>query len=309
MMREDPSAYDQELEDIIEFLRRGGIGVSLLLNAPCDGGRYTDPEEMAQLLRYLSSFRHLAGVTVSNAYYGWQIKSALPHLKVKASVIAVIDSVRKAQYWETYARTDVITVAGDITKRMPLLKRIRQAVGVKIQMVVNSGCISSCPLLHQHYNYLSHVHDRGKAKEVGSRFSYELACMNFINQEPWSLFTSQYIAPRNLHHYDGIVDEFKLVDRSLPTEKVVDYLDMYIEGRSDWILPQDPLWGFREPEGLFEQISHCDRDCGCCDWCRRTWKEQVEPVKKMNGARSESTSTFAWKTDSKSSSKGKARVS
>ncbi|MBE9574460.1 MAG: hypothetical protein IMF20_04950 [Proteobacteria bacterium] len=271
----DPG-YDQEVQDIIDVLRPAGIGVDLLLNASCDSGRFVNEREFARLIEYISSFRHLSGVTLTNAYYARQIKEILPYLEIKASVIAGIDTVRKAMYWEAFAKPDVIGVASDVNKSLPLLRNIRRAVHANIQVIVNSGCMHGCPFFSQHYNYLSHV-PRSATKKLssGQPFSYELLCRSIVDAAPWTLLTCQYIAPKNLRYYEGIVDQFKLMDRALPTQEIIGYIDAYIEGTSSRILPYDPEWSFDEPASVFERISTCDRNCASCDWCKTTWYNEI----------------------------------
>ena len=271
------SGYDREIQDIIDILRTEDIGVTMLMNGSCDGGRYIDTRELNNLISYLSSFRDLSAVTFTNAYYAKKVREALPTLKTKASVIAGIDTVRKAMHYEAYAKVDVIAVASDVNKCLPVLKNISRAVNTEIQIIVNSGCMHGCPFFSQHYNYLSHLYDNNSDTSVlKTRFCYEALCKSIVDKAPWTLYTCQYIAPKNLHHYQRIVDEFKLVDRALPTKIILEHLDAYIEGRSNKVLPHDPEWCFDEPDGVFERVSKCDRNCAICGWCEATWKKMSQ---------------------------------
>ena len=267
-----PDDYDEQIQRVIDTLDPQQIKVTMLLNASCDGGRYMTAEGFGRLIRYLGQFRGLGGVAVTNILYAERIKAELPHLRVAASVIANIDSLPKARYWESIGRVDAITLSSEINKNLEVLRRIRQGVDCRLAIIVNSGCLSNCPFSQQHYNYLSHADEHHRASPHFYR--YENMCKQVIEADPSVLLSSYCIAPSNLHHYAGLVDKLKLVDRGCPTSLIMHNLQRYIEGQSKRIYVGTP-WEMDEPDGVFEKVSQCDRDCRRCGWCRRVYEEAV----------------------------------
>jgi collagenase-like PrtC family protease len=266
--------YNEEIKWIIQTLNEYGIKVFLLLNATCDLSQYTTSNKMSKLIKYIASFENLYGVVVTNLLYGIEIRKRLPHLKIKASVNAEINSAMRALYWKEFCDVDYITIDEDTTKNLKTIKQIKEATDAKLEILVNQPCLPFCATRFQHQNRTAHIDKLHKTRIKIDPDPFMKVCgLIYKTKLPSIAFINNYVTPYNLRHYKGIVDIIKLSGRDGPTKAIIKEMKQYIKGESTYskFLKMD------EPPYIFKKITSCDRECHTCNWCENTYNELVNP--------------------------------
>ena len=164
---------------------------------------------------------------------------------------------------------------------------------LKLKLMVNEGCIFECP--DQGFHSCSMTMGLGTSFDQ-SRFY----CSKLIREQHWRFLTGQYIPPKFLAGYCGLVDEFKIATRGVHGEPVgnefiAGVLAEYIN-EEDITLARGMLSSFggsifagrflrdngarpacpeKEaarylrpyPEDFFDVRTACEHNCYQCDYC------------------------------------------
>jgi collagenase-like PrtC family protease len=230
-----PSLTNTSLAKHIALMHQYGHRFNYLLNASCmDNAEFTRPGQrrMHKFLDWLIKIK-IDAVTVSIPYLVPWIKHNYPNLKVKASVIADINSLSKAKYWEDLG-VDSMVLGLDCNRDFPLLRSIRSNVKCGIALIVNLACLKSCALSPYHYVLGSHA---SQSKHKIKHFFIDY-CMFFCTwlrlKDPSQIIRSGWIRPEDLHLYEEIgIHSFKIVGRVLTTEKIAEITKAYTDRRYD----------------------------------------------------------------------------
>lgn len=213
-----------------------GIGFNYLLNAAClDNSEYTKSGRR-ELYRSLDFIKEcgIGSVTISLPSLLPAIKRYAPGLKVRVGVYARVDSVAKARFWEDSGADSIALESISVNRDFRLLENIRKAVGLELQLIVNSNCLMFCPLSGQHMVNLSHASQKGH-KSRGFFIDYcALKCSYEKLKEPVNYLRSEFIRPEDLRLYTGMgYTSFKVLERGAPTEVMARRVRAYSEGRFD----------------------------------------------------------------------------
>lgn len=204
--------------EVVERIRREGIRANLLLNSICEGGDWYSMPVLQSTMEYLQRVHGELGVesvTIANPLYIREIRKRFPNLEICASVLGDIDCVQKAILFRK-AGADVITPDVDINRDLALLKRIKDATGAEIKLMVNEGCLFRCAFRKFHFNYISHK-SRNPDKAGGTKPEdnvFSLNCLQLTKLDPSQLLKSGWIRPEDLSKYGSITGYFKLVGRT-----------------------------------------------------------------------------------------------
>ncbi len=240
---------------LIEHVRHAaskGIGFNYLLNSACQGNR-----EMTR--RGQRELEHLVGwvcetgarsVTVASPYLLTWVKTRFPQLKVRVSVFAGVDRVRKAQMWEELGADCVVLDSLLVNRELATLKSIRASVRCELELLVNNNCLQACALSPMHMNAMSHAsqswHDTG-----GFIIDWcYLKCTAAKLREPVNYIRSEWIRPEDLHIYEALgYERFKIVERDIPTAVLLRRVKAYSERRYDGnLLDLVQPYAFKEEE-------------------------------------------------------------
>jgi collagenase-like PrtC family protease len=279
--------YDETIFKIIEKTNNTGIKSNMLFNPTCIPPQLYTKKGIKTLIEYLKPFVEagLTSLTFTDLILTKIIKKEYPQLEIYASVNAMINSLAKVKYWENFAKIDGFTLDKEIGKNINLIKRIRENTKIKIKLLVNDYCIHDCPFRIQHMNSNSH--------DTRVSHIYRNTCYKLIKNKPWEFYLDSTIAPYNLKYYQGIIDIIKIGGRDYSDKKIIfDFIESYTEMKSlDYYPPllykkeiaENPLFekmGLKkEPIGVFEKISKCNRDCEKCNWCKEKYFEDMNKTK------------------------------
>jgi len=234
----------------IAAARRAGIGFNYLLNAAClDNIEVTRKGQKA--IRSLLDWVCEVGaesVTVSSPFLLNIIKNCYPELRVRVSVFAGTDHVRKAKMWEEMGADCVMLDSLLVNREFEVLRAIRKAVKVELQLLVSNNCMQSCAMSPAHMNALAHASQSGHHTRGFFIDWCFLQCTAMKLQDPVNYIRSEWIRPEDLHLYEELgYDSFKITERGAPTDVLVNRVKAWTDRRYDGnLLELIQPYGFRE---------------------------------------------------------------
>jgi len=240
----------------VAHAHQAGIKFNYLLNGACMGNREITrrgQRQLTKLLDWLSKIE-VDAVTVASPFLLRMVKERYPHFKVRVSVFAAVDRVRKAQMWEELGADCIVLDSLLVNRELKTLAQIRKAVRCDLELLVNNSCLMSCAMSPAHMNALAHA---SQSRHENKGFFIDwcfLKCSQMKMINPVNYIRSEWIRPEDLHIYESIgYDLFKIVERDIPTEVLVRRVKAYAERRYD-----GNLLDLIQPYG-FQGVSHTDR--------------------------------------------------
>ena len=207
-------------------------------------------------------------VSISDFMWAHMLRNRYPDLRIDTSVIAKVNSVFKAQYWQRHVGSDTIAVDRNINKKPHILQQLTDA-GFTVKLVVSDGCMPSCPVEANHW-----VSTASSTREqLGARFFHTDAFCRFIKERLplWHMLKKE-VLPFHLPKYAGMVHVVKLCDRMATTEENLATLADYVRMKSD----VHPRYRYREKLRSLDRLDRCDWNCHGCDWCARQMTPLVD---------------------------------
>ncbi len=212
--------------------REHGIAFNYLLNAAAsDNMEYTraGQDELARLVDKLWEME-ITHFTVATPYLLKFLKARHPQARVKISVFAQVGDARKARQWEEMGADEIVLDSLLVNREFRVLERIRRAVKIDLQLLVNNNCDYGCSLSPYHMNVLAAGSRTGsKTQGIMPDYCY-LHCTAQKLREPARFLIADWVRPEDLGLYEKIgYDNFKLSGRNMPTEVLVKRLKAYSE--------------------------------------------------------------------------------
>lgn len=228
-------ASKRQVENYVEKVHSLGKTFTYLLNAPCLGNMEYDRKTHRELIKHLKWINEIGVdyVTVSIPYLLEIIKEQFPRLKVNVSVIAHVNSVQRAMFFEKIG-ADEITVDFMSNRDFKLLEKIKGAIKCDIQLLLNDICLYQCPFRYYHYNMIGHSSQTGDLLR-GFYLDYCLVRCSIIRfTDPKEILKSRWIRPEDLKEYEKIgIDSFKISGRSKLTEWILNVVKSYSAEKYD----------------------------------------------------------------------------
>jgi collagenase-like PrtC family protease len=226
-----PEVSAQEVENYIRKTHELGHTFNFLLNASCLDNREYRRDEYRKILDHIA-WVEAAGadsVTVTIPYLLQIIKRHFPKLKVYVSSWARVENVRKAQYFEEMG-ADAIVLSEDANRDFKTLEAIRRAVGCKLIVIANPGCLYGCPRSFYHANVMTHGSQGGHESEGFLVDHCYFSCTMEKVKNPVELVKIRWIRPEDVEDYEMVgIDSLKIIDRYKTTEALLSYLKAYTE--------------------------------------------------------------------------------
>jgi len=184
-------------------------------------------------LRNLLEFLLLSDVdslTVASPYLLRLIKKQYPKFKVRASAFAMVATPDKARQWEDMG-ADTICISAIATNRnFKNLEKMKRSVSCELQLIANASCLADCSHEITHMNMLtnsSRANDRNKGFCLDYCF---LNCSKKRLEDPVNFIKSVWIRPEDIHIYEDLgFSNFKILERSCPTELLIRRVDAYVK--------------------------------------------------------------------------------
>ncbi|GAB4231883.1 MAG: peptidase U32 family protein [Deltaproteobacteria bacterium] len=226
----------KRLQAHVREARAAGISFNYLLNASCLGNREITRAGQAEIDGLCDRLCDIGveTVTVSSPFLLRIVKTRFPALKVRISVFAGVDRVRKARMWEEMGADGIVLDSLLVNREFETLARIREAVKCELELLVNNSCLSSCALSPAHMNALAHA---GQSWHENRGFFIDwcfLRCTERKLRDPVNYLRSEWIRPEDIALYEGMgYDLFKVAERDLPTPVLVNRVRAYSARRYD----------------------------------------------------------------------------
>lgn len=269
-------------EDIYQFLQKCKqyrFKTCVLFNDILFGMPYNNEDlknkipRLQSYLEYIDKENLINYVCIANPYMleiiNWR---RLKNLKVKASVNFQIKSERTIKMLNNLVKNYFpegklaeVEIQKDLLRNIGKIREIRGTLdrSVNLSVIINEGCLCGCPyqIIHQVHSATINIQD---TNDYNDKFQFSNArCKNILADEPWLFLDANWILPIHIEKYKGVIDGFKLTDRSDSTDVILKKVKAYFlndydrENINPLInLIQNEKWHF--PEKLlpndFEQI-------------------------------------------------------
>ncbi len=230
-----PEITESDAGKYIESARKAGYSFNFLLNASCLDNREYRKDEFAKIIQHIGWVESTGAdwVTVTIPYLLEIIRRHFPELKIAVSSWARVESVRKAQYWESIG-ADAIVLSEEINRDFKTLEAIRKAVKCKLILIANPGCLYGCPRSFYHANVMTHGSQGGHSSEGFLVDHCYFSCTSEKVRHPEELIKIRWIRPEDVEDYEMAgIDCLKIIDRYKTTETLLSYLKAYSERRYD----------------------------------------------------------------------------
>ena len=204
-----------------EFLESRRPAKAVLLNAII----HTQPvdvyyESVGTGLRRLHEDCGVHEVVVTDPLLAVEIKRDLPRMHVAGSVLM---DIRTPLQIEVIGNClDVLTPSGSIFRDRAALRRLKDAFGGRIRLMLNEGCLPGCPFRAQHFYEMACLEGHPRS-----------LCAATLDRNPSLARHGSWVLPQHLNYYEGLYDELKLDGRvtlSHP-ERYLEVLSAYATGR------------------------------------------------------------------------------
>ena len=219
----------EQAEEYIRSAHAKSLKYDYLLNASCMSNMEWDEDTHKALLKHLDwiSSTGADSVTVTIPYLVELIKKQFPHLKVRVSTIAHVNSVARAKFFESMG-ADSITLDFNINRDFKLLQAIRSAVKCELNLLLNDACLYQCPFRYYHYNSISHSTQPYNPLK-GFYIEYPtIRCTIERYSDTSQFIKSRWIRPEDIYAYEEIgIDSFKISGRSMSTEWILNAAQAY----------------------------------------------------------------------------------
>jgi len=243
-----------QLKDHIQAAAGRGIGFNYLINPACIDNREFTRQGQTDLERLLVMVEECGAtaVTVSLPFLISIIKKRHPRLKVRVGVYARVDSVAKAKFWEELGADCITLESISVNRDFAMLKAIRNAVKLELQLIANSNCLMFCPMSGQHMVNLAHASQKGHASR-GFMIDYcALRCSAKKLTDPTNYLRSEFIRPEDIDSYIEMgFSSFKILERGAPTSVMAKRVRAYSEGCFDGnLLELIQPYGYKGKSGV-----------------------------------------------------------
>ncbi len=230
-----PDVSDQTFRRHLTLAHNLGLRFNYVLNAPSFGGRENDPEWLRQVTHFLESLAD-AGVdslTVANKHLVQMVSRDFPDFRLHLSLIADIDTVEEARYFESMGADVIILSPFTANRDFVALREIRSAVSCKLELYANIPCLNQCSYRQAHYSYSGRDSQIGGSRKV-VRDPFLTKCSSIYLSDPVELLRSPFIRPEDIELYEELgIDVIKLSDRSETTSFLLSTANSYLTRHYD----------------------------------------------------------------------------
>jgi collagenase-like PrtC family protease len=230
-----PEVSQKQAKEYIDLTHAFGMKFNYLLNPQCMGNMEYNRNFHHAMVEHIQWIVDIGAdsVTVTIPLLLELIKKQFPKLRTAISVYAHVDTVQRAQYWESLG-ADMITLPEHVNRNFRLIERIRKAVTCDLQALANITCLYGCPYWPYHSNSVSHASRAGDPSE-GFYIDYcVLSCYRVFAREPAEFIKSRWIRPEDVARYESLgVDHFKIAERFMTTDTLVKIAAAYASRRYD----------------------------------------------------------------------------
>ncbi len=290
------------LQDYISYSRAKGIDFNYTLNASHMDNIEFKSLGMLEILNFLGKLYHIGirRLTVALPSLMEIIRNSKYDFKMKASAICQITTPNKAR---EFRKMGVERMVADeyLNRHLAQLKRVNDAFGEGVEIIVNSICHKDCPGRMFHYNQIST--DSIKLSSEASANYYTHRCLLRRYETIGNVLKLTWIRPEDIKYYSAIgIKHFKLQGRhTVRAGDPVRTLEGYFKGSFDGDLLEfldmfnptsrfkvtvdnSKLAGFIKP--FYENDYFCKDDCPHCNYCENFARKIIDEREQQEVYRS-----------------------
>jgi collagenase-like PrtC family protease len=297
-----------QAEEYIQQANSAGLKFDYILNAPSMSNMEWDENTHRELLEHLEWISSIGvdSVTVTIPYLLELIKRQFPHLKIRLSTIAHVDSVARAKSFESLG-ADSITLDFNVNRDFKVIKAIRSAVSCELSILANNLCLYQCPYEYYHHDSLGHASQSYNPLNGCYADYCVLRCTLDRLCDISEIIKCRWIRPEDIRAYEEIgINAVKISGRSMSTERILNAAMAYSSrhyhgnlydilnvltpkiGSINSVLPgaqnntvgpppkfyidNQALEGFMD----FFRKQDCLSGCNHCDYCQRIANEVIQ---------------------------------
>jgi len=306
-----PDSIHMMEDQAVEYIKQAhsaGLKFDYILNAPSMGNMEWDEnihQELLEHLRWITSIG-VDSVTVTIPYLIELIKRQFPHLQVRVSTIAHVNSVARAKSFESLG-ADSITLDINVNRDFTLLKAIRNSVNCELTILLNNLCLYQCPYEYYHHDSLGHASQSYNQLNGHYEDYCVIRCTLDRLLDTSQVIKCRWVRPEDIHIYEEIgMDMFKTSGRSMSTERILNGATAYssrhyqgnlydilnvitpkiefgnsalsgvqnniIEPPPRFYIDNQALEGFLD----FFRKQNCLSGCAHCDYCQRIANKVIQ---------------------------------
>ncbi|NLC70906.1 MAG: hypothetical protein GX751_06045 [Desulfuromonadaceae bacterium] len=279
-------------------------------------GRYNPPinysagnvRENARLMLDLHDQGQLHGIIFLDFFYIRRLIAIEPRigeLELVPSVNCFIDTIGKFHTMRRYLedacgafRTKKVIIDRGLNRDLQGLRRLCGQLKdfdskLKIEVLVNEGCMLHCPFKVNHdiFISMSNDHNQQQIHRDTDCDDFNLnklyGCQNSNLRNPANVFRSPFVRPEDIHHLEGLADILKVCGKTLPPNRMKmifqAYLDRKYNGNlldlldATQILSKDVfIDNAKLPGDFFETVASCDKNCRACRKCETLFGRWIE---------------------------------
>jgi hypothetical protein len=183
----------------------------------------------------------------------------------------------------------------DLAQMKKLVREIKAFdPNLKIEILVNEGCMLHCPFKINHDIFISMSNDHKAERRVHSNTDYDdfnlnklYGCQKSNRENPANILRSPFIRPEDLHYVEPFADIIKLAGKTLGSGRMKTICHAYFQRRyngnlldlldamqivsMDVYIPNNKL-----PQDFFATLSSCDKNCHSCGKCENEFSKHTE---------------------------------
>lgn len=290
-----PHVDETHIEEYVAEASRLGIKFLYVMNSTCNGNHEMSEDGRWDFLQRCQWILEagFAGVTLANPMLMEIVTREFPELELHVSLLAGVKDPRAARFYEDLGAS-LIHLDPEAARNFAALRAIREAVDLRLSLVVNEGCVLQCPLRDYHSNVISHSRE-----SIEGQFHVDYCYYNCAGQkvsDPSELLRMPWVRPEDVGLYlEEGVEHFKIAGRekmgggpSSHSEWIAMVTEAYHSGRSHDMAKLlvglegiQALTGERGPEPpelridsrkldgfmRFFERERCDFNCARCNYC------------------------------------------
>ncbi len=217
------------------YVRRAqeaGLTFNYLLNGTCMGNvelTRAGQRELDGLLSWLYDDCGVRWFTVSIPWLAARIKGRFPDAHLVVSMMARVESVEQARYWQEQGAEALILFDN---KDFTLIRALKEQTSLELEIAANLSCLNRCHQVGYHGNVVSHSSNTA-GHGLYTLPLCEARCTLMKVQQPRRILAGQWVRPEDLALYEAHgVDRLKLLDRTSSTARLTRVLQAYSQRRS-----------------------------------------------------------------------------
>ncbi len=281
-----------DLHDYVEYSQSKGIDFNYTINTSHMQNIEFTARGVLEIMNFLGKLYDIGvrWLTISLPSLMEIVKSSRYDFKIKASVICQVTTPNKARFYRKLGIEKIVTDES-LNRDFFKLKRIVEAFGENVEIIVNAICHKDCTHRMFHYNQISS--DSIKLSSEASANYYTHRCLLRRFEHIANLIKLTWVRPEDIQYYTAIgIKNFKLQGRHTvmngdPSRTVECYIKESYDGDLmeliDMFNPtthfrvfvdNKKLDGFIKP--FYQKENFCKDNCEHCGYCESFARKCIE---------------------------------